>query len=293
MKKSLVCTFALASMLASVVSHANSPAYVDSKEYKVLLNPSLFASNPSTAASSLLQALSTRLTQLAFDKTITGSFASGDRDTVAYYDTAGTCVVRNNNYSVRSRAGSDNDIEFKFSHPDEELSSFTIVAGAGKNVSGKLETDISPNSLVYSNSSEQDPAKTGAPTTINALITQFPGASVLSAYGSQSVVPVNGVSITEQDYDGPSADLGQSVADFTLTIWYIGSSTTPALAELSFRIDADSSSYFTTPVMTRSQTLMQAMSTLTAWDLSPSTTKTAWLYAYKSASYPNGFCTGG
>ncbi|HEY0199561.1 MAG TPA: hypothetical protein VGC19_13680 [Rhodanobacter sp.] len=290
MKRSFACTIALTGLLGSFASHANSPAYVDSKEYKVLLTPSLFASNPASAASSLLQALTTRLNQLNFDKTITGSFSANGLDTVSYYDTPGTCVVRNSKYAVRYRTGDDDDIEFKFSHPDEELSSFTDVSGSGKHNSGKLETDVSPNSLVYSNSSKQDAASGGAPTTVSALISQFPGASALSAYASQSLVKVNGLSLTQQEYDGPSSDLGQSVADFTLTLWYIGSSSTPALAELSFRIDADSGSYFTTPVMQRSQVLMQAMSTLTSWDLSPSTTKTAWVYDYHSSSYPNGFC---
>jgi hypothetical protein len=290
MKKSIACTLALAGLSGSFASHANSPAYVDSKEYKVLLTPSLFASNPSSAASSLLQALTTRLNQLDFDKTISGSFSADGQDVVSYYDTPGSCVVRNNKYAVRYRTGDDNDVEFKFSHPDEELSSFTDVSGSGKNNSGKLETDVSPVNLVYSNSTKQDPASGGAPASISALIAQFPGASVLSAYSSQSLVKVNGLSLTQKEYDGPSSDLGQSHADFTLTLWYIGSSSTPALAELSFRVDADSGSYFTTPVMQRSQVLMQAMTSLASWDLSPSTTKTAWVYDYQSASYPGGFC---
>jgi hypothetical protein len=293
MKKSLACTFALASLFGSFASHAdNAPVFVDSKEYKVLLDPAKFASNPSSAANSLLSALSTRLTQLAFDKTISGSFSADKLDTVTYYDTAGTCVARNNGYSVRLRSGGDADIEFKFGHPDEELSDFTDVSGSGKNKSSKLETDISPGSLVYSHSTGQDPAKTPAPATVNDLISQFPGASALSAYKSQSMVAVNGLSIRQQEYDGPSSDIGDSNADFTLTLWYIGSSTTPALAELSYRVDADDDSYFTTPVMTRSQTLLAAISSLSGWELTPSTTKTAWLYNYKSASYPNGFCSG-
>jgi hypothetical protein len=290
MKRSFACTLALAGMLGSFASHANSPAYVDSKEYKVLLTPSQFNSNPSSAASSLLQALTTRLNQLNFDKTISGSFSAGNQDTVSYYDTAGTCVARNSNYAVRYRTGDDADIEFKYSHPDEELSSFTDVSGSGKHNSGKLETDISQNSLVYSNSSKQDLAKSGAPTSVSALISQFPGASALSAYSSQSLVKVNGLSLTQKEYDGPSSDLGESHADFTLTLWYVGNASTPSLAELSFRVDADSGSYFTTPVMQRSQVLMQAMSTLASWDLTPSTTKTAWVYDYQSPSYPNGFC---
>lgn len=292
MKKSLACSIAAVSLFGSIASHAaNAPAFVDSKEYKVLLDPSKFASNPSSAATAVLAALRTRLTQLSFDKTITGSWTASDTDAVSYYDTAGTCTVRNNNYAVRVRSGDDVDTQFKFSHPDEELSAATLVTGAGKNGSSKLETDISPGSLVYSHSTKQDTASGGAPASISALITQFPGASTLSAYGSQALVKVNGLTINQQEYDGPTSDLGQSSADFTLSLWYATTSTTPSLVELSFRVDADDSAYFTTPVLTRSQTLMTAMSSLTGWTLSPSTTKTAWIYNYASSAYPSGFCS--
>lgn len=293
MKKSLACSLMAAGMLVSVAGHANAPVSVDSKEYKVLLDPSLFASNPSSAASSLLSALKTRLTQLNFDKTISGSFSAGNHDQISYYDSASTCVVRNNGYSVRYRTGDDKDVEFKFGHPDEELSYYTDVTGTGKNKSSKLETDVSPDKLVYSHSTEQDPASSGAPASVSALISQFSGASVLSSYSSQALVPVNGLVMTQQEYDGPSSDIGNSDADFTLTIWYIGNSTTPSLVELSYRVDADSDTYFTTPVLQRSQVLMQAISSLGSWNLANSTTKTAWIYAYRSPSYPNGFCTGG
>lgn len=290
MKKSFACSLVAAGMLLSVAAHANDPVSVDSKEYKVLLNPSLFASNPSSAASSLLSAIKTRLTQLAFDKTVTGSFSAGDQDQISYYDTAGTCVLHNSGYSLRYRTGDDNDVEFKYGHPDEELSYYTDVTGTGKNKSSKIETDVSPDKLVYSHSTEQDPASSGAPASVSALISQFSGASVLSAYSSQSMVPVNGLTMKQQEYTGPSSDIGNSDADFTLTLWYIGSSGTPSLAELSFRVDADSDTYFTTPVLQRSQVLMQAISSLSGWNQPNSTTKTAWVYNYQSASYPNGFC---
>ncbi|HEX7814684.1 hypothetical protein [Dyella sp.] len=290
MKKSIACSMMAAGMLLSVASHANSPVSVNSKEYKVLLDPSLFASNPSGAASSLLSALKTRLTQLNFDKTITGSFAAGDHDQISYYDSPSSCVLHSNGYSVRYRTGDDKDIEFKYGHPDEELSYYTDVTGTGKNKSSKIETDVSPDKLVYSHSTKQDAASSGAPTTVSALISQFSGASTLSSYSSQSLVPVNGLTMNQQEYDGPSSDIGNSDADFTLTIWYVGNASAPSLVELSFRVDADSSSYFTTPVLQRSQLLMQAISSLGSWNLANSTTKTAWVYAYHSAGYPNGFC---
>lgn len=292
MKKSLVCTFAVAGLLASFCSYAkNQPVAVDSKEYKVLLDPALFASNPSTAANAALQALRTRLTQLGFDKTVDGSFGAGDQDQLAYYDTPGSCTLRNLGYSLRTRQGDHDDVQFKYRHPDEELSAFTDVSGNGAHKSSKLETDVSPDSLVYAHSTKQDPASGGTPTSIGALVAQFPGGDdALSAYASQPLVAVNGLSLRQQEYDGPSADIGQSDADFTLTLWYLGSATAPAVAELSFRVEADGDAYFTTPVLQRSQVLLQAIGSLGSWNLQPSTNKTAWLYAYHAAAYPNGFC---
>jgi hypothetical protein len=293
MKKSLACSFALAGLLGSAAGHANAPVAVDSKEYKVLLDPARFAGDPQGAAASLLAAVKARLAQLDFDKSISGSFAAGDSDQVSYYDTPGSCALHGSGYSLRVRAGDDQDVEFKYGHPDEELSYYTDVSGAGKNASSKLETDVSPGKLVYSHSTEQDTASGGAPASVSALIAQFPGASALSAYASQPLAVVNGLTVNQQEYDGPSSDIGQSTAKFTLTLWYLGDAGAPALAELSFRVKADGDKYFTTPVLQRSQVLMAAISSLDGWELTPSTTKTAWVYAYKSASYPDGFCSAG
>lgn len=291
MQKTIARAFALASLLACAGAHANSPAYVDSKEYKVLLDPGQFASNPQSAANALLQALAARLAQLNFDKSINGSFTAGGTDQVSYYDTPGSCALNYNGYSLRVRSGNDNDVQFKYRHPDEELSYYTDVSGSGKNASTKLETDITPGNLIYSHSTKQDPAKSGAPATVGDLISQFPGAKTLSNYGSQALVTVNGLNITQQEYGGPSSDIGQSSADFTLNLRYVDGNT-PALVELSFRVKADDSKYFTTPVLQRSQVLMQAMSTLSGWELTPATTKTAWIYNQRSSSYPHGFCSG-
>ena len=289
MKRTVLSLFSASLLLGSVASHANTPAYVDSKEYKVLVDPSRFASNPSTAAATLLQNLSTRLTTLGFDKTITGSFSAGDRDTLAYYDTANSCSLMKAGYSVRTRAGDHSDIQFKFRHPDEELSYWTDVSGAGKNKSTKLETDVTPGSLVLAHSTKQDATTT--PATVADLIKQFPGASALSSLSSSTLSKVAGVTVTQQEYDGPESDLGQSKAEFALTLWYVDGAATPALAELSFRVEADEDKYFTTPVLQRSQVLNAALGSIgNSWNIANDGGKTSWLYAYRSSSFPSGFC---
>lgn len=289
MKRTVLSLLSASLLLGSVASHANTPAYVDSKEYKVLIDPSRFASNPSTAAATLLQNLSTRLTALGFDKTITGSFSAGDRDTLAYYDTANSCSLMKAGYSVRTRAGDHSDIQFKFRHPDEELSYWTDVSGAGKNKSTKLETDVTPGGLVLAHSTKQDATTT--PGTVADLIKQFPGASALSSLSSSTLSKVAGVTVTQQEYDGPESDLGQSKAEFALTLWYIDGAATPALAELSFRVEADEDKYFTTPVLQRSQVLNTALGSIgNSWNIANDGGKTSWLYAYRSSSFPGGFC---
>ncbi|MDY1548513.1 hypothetical protein [Luteibacter sahnii] len=289
MKRTMLSLFTASLLFGAAAANANSPAYVDSKEYKALIDPSRFASNPSSAAATLLNDLGTRLSALQFDKTVTGNFSAGDRDVLTYVDTPHTCQLMARGYSVRVRSGDDNDIQFKFRHPDEELSYWTDVSGAGKNASTKLETDVTPGSLVLAHSTSQDATTT--PGTVAALIKQFPGASALSDISSASLSNVAGVTITQQEYDGPSADLGKSEADFTLTLWYVNGASTPALAELSFRVKADSSAYFTTPVLQRSQVLNKAIGSIgNNWNIANDGGKTAWLYNYRSSSYPNGFC---
>src|ERR1700754_361906 len=289
MKRTVLSLLSATLLVGATASHANTPAYVDSKEYKVLLDASRFASNPTSAAATLLHDLSARLSALNFDKTITGGFSAGDRDTLAYYDTPHSCSLMNRGYSVRTRAGDSDDIQFKFRHPDEELSYWTDVSGSGKNKETKLETDVTPGSLVLAHSTKQDASTT--PTTVSALIKQFPGASALSDISSASLSPVAGVTVTQQEYDGPESDIGEAVAEFTLTLWYINGASAPALADLSFRVDADEYKYFTTPVLKRSQTLNTAIGSIgNGWNIANDGGKTSWLYAYHSSSYPNGFC---
>ncbi|QWT18947.1 hypothetical protein KPL74_14475 [Bacillus sp. NP157] len=289
MKRTLSPLIAAALLLGTATVHANSPAYVDSKEYKALIDPSRFASNPSSAAATLLQNLSARLSVLGFDKTVTGSFSAGDRDTLTYIDTPHTCQLMSRGYSVRTRTGDHNDIQFKFRHPDEELSYWTDVSGAGKNKDTKLETDVTPGGLVLAHSTKQDAMTT--PATVADLAKQFPGASALSAINSSSLSKVAGVTVTQQEYDGPVSDLGQSQAEFALTLWYVDGAATPTLAELSFRVEADADKYFTTPVLQRSQLLNQAIGSIgNGWNVANDGGKTSWLYAYKSPAYPNGFC---
>jgi hypothetical protein len=289
MKRKLSSLVAGVLLLGAASAHANSPAYVDSKEYKALIDPSRFASNPSSAAATLLSNLSARLSALGFDKTIAGSFSADDRDTLTYIDTPHTCQLMSRGYSVRTRAGDHSDIQFKFRHVDEELSYWTDVSGAGKNKETKLETDVTPGNLVLAHSTKQDATTT--PTTVADLIKQFPGASALSDISGSALSKVAGVTVTQQEYDGPTSDLGQSIAEFTLTLWYVDGATTPTLAELSFRVEADEDKYFTTPVLQRSQVLNQAIGSIgNNWNIANDGGKTSWLYAYKSSSYPNGFC---
>jgi len=289
MKRTVLSLLSATLMLGSVASHANTPAYVDSKEYKVLIDPTRFASNPASAAGTLLTNLSARLSTLGFDKTVTGNFSAANRDTLAYYDTPGACPLNKRGYSLRTRSGDDSDIQFKFRHADEELSYWTDVSGAGKNKETKLETDVTPGNLVLAHSTKQDATTT--PTTVAALIKLFPGATTLSDVSGSALSKVAGVTVTQQEYEGPVSDIGESVAEFTLTLWYINGAATPALAELSFRVDADEDKYFTTPVLTRSQTLNTAIGSIgNGWNIANDGGKTSWLYAYRSSAYPNGFC---
>jgi hypothetical protein len=289
MTKPLACSLLAALLLPAIAVHASQPAWVDSKEYKVLIDPARFAGDPLVAAQALQHDLQQRVQQLGFDKPITGQFVADGDDRVSYYDVPGTCLFQQQGYTFRLRQGEDNSVQWKYRHADEELAAATNVSGGGVNPKTKLETDVSPGSLVYAHSTSQEATHAGEPHHVREVIAQFPSASLFGEQAAEALAPVGGLHIHQLEYSGPSSDLGKSNAKFTLSLWSVDR-TAPALVELSFRVKADDEAYFTVPVLQRSQILMKAISSLDGWTLSPSTTKTAWLYNYRSTEYPQGFC---
>nr|WKF60741.1 hypothetical protein HUO10_005263 [Paraburkholderia busanensis] len=269
-------------LCASTIAHAGTPS-VGSREYKVLLNPVNFASQPADAANRFLTDLQASLAANGFDRTVTGSFAADNDRTVLYYDSPGTCAVKQAGYSMRERDDSSGrNIELKFGSPNQTTSAKTDVSGSSSKAKSKLEDDITPPSNeTFSHSTSEPLSDSKNINHLSDIKDLFPTTHVFDSISSQSLVPVSGLSIHEVTYDGPVSDLGQENADFTMTVWYANGSTTPALAEISFEVDVNSDGDFTDKVTSRSQLMFSVIQGMTNWVQSPSSTKTAWVYKYQ------------
>ncbi|MBN3803508.1 hypothetical protein GXB81_10625 [Paraburkholderia sp. Ac-20336] len=273
---------ALAFFAASQVAHAGAPS-VGSREYKVLLMPSAFDSSPVDTANRFLTDLQASLAANGFDSTVKKSFKADHDRTVLYYDSPGTCVVRQTGYSMRERDESgDRKIELKFGSPNESTSANTDVTGSSSKASSKLEDDITPPSNeTFSHSTSEPLSDSKNINHLSDINDLFPTTHAFDSISSQPLVPVSGLSIHELTFDGPTSDIGQEDADFTMTVWYANGSTTPALAEISFEVDVSDKGVFTDKVTARSQLIFNTIQGMTNWVQSPSSTKTAWVYKYQ------------
>lgn len=264
-------------------THAASTPTVGSREFKVLLNPAAFASDPKTAAASFLTDLKASLTSNGFDETISQSFSADHDRIVTYYDTAGTCYLNKLGYSMRKRDESgDLDIELKFGSKTESTSASTDVSGSKSSATTKLEDDITPvYNETFSHSTTETLSASKNINKVSDIKDLFPTTTAFDSASGDALVPVSGLSIHEITYDGPTSDLGQEDADFTLTLWYANGSTTPSLAEISFDVDVNDDGVFTTKVTSRSQLIFSTIQQMTNWTQTPSSTKTAWVYNYQ------------
>ncbi|MFM0739658.1 hypothetical protein PQQ51_20645 [Paraburkholderia xenovorans] len=273
---------AVALFAASQFAHAGTPS-VGSREYKVLLNPVAFESAPVDAANRFLTDLKASLAANGFDSTVKKSFSADNDRTVQYYDAPGTCAVKQAGYSMRERDDSSGrNIELKFGSPNQSTSANTDVSGSSSKAKSKLEDDITPPSnQTYSHSTSEPLSDSKNLNHLSDIKDLFPTTHVFDSIGTQALVPVSGLSIHELTFDGPTSDLGQESADFTMTVWYANGSTTPALAEISFEVDVNDDGVFTDKVTSRSQLIFSTLQSMTNWVQSPSSTKTAWVYKYQ------------
>ena len=267
----------------SGVAYAASTPSVGSREFKVLLNPTAFSSDPKSAAASFLTDLKASLASNGFDETISKSFSADHDRIVTYYDTAGTCYLNQLGYSMRKRDESgDLDIELKFGSTNQSTAASTDVSGSKSSATSKLEDDITPvYTEKFSHSTTETLSSSKYINKVSDIKDLFPKTTAFDTASSDALVAVSGLSIHEITYDGPTSDLGQEAADFTLTLWYPNGATTPALAEISFDVDVNDDGVFTTKVTSRSQLIFSTIQEMTNWTQTPSSTKTAWVYKYQ------------
>lgn len=279
---------AILALLATSQIAAAATAQVGSREYKVLLKPELFKTSPGDASNSFLTNLKSSLQTNGFDRTIDGSFSADNDRTVFFFDTKGSCALRSAGYSMRERDdGSKRKIELKFGSSDQTTSANRDVSGNSSKAETKFEDDITPPSKeTFSHSTSEPLPDSKNINKAKDIKDLFPTTTQFDSIKDQALVKVSGLTIHELTFDGPTSDLGQETAEFTITVWYANGASSPSLAEVSFGVPTNSDGVFTTKVTQRSQLIFNTIQNMTNWVLSPSTTKTAWVYAYQS-----GFCS--
>lgn len=258
---------------------------VGSREYKLMLDPALFAgSSPATAVSQFWNDLEP-LIENNLSRTATGTFALTKSRTVRFYDTPLTCVLNNHSYSFRERVeNSAREVTLKFRSPDRYISQYEDLSGTETDASTKFEEDISaPFASKYSNSTTQGISDTKNLNKMDDPIRLYPG---LLSYGfddTEAIAIVGNLTVEESVYEGTEVDLGNENGAFSLTLWYkSGITTVPVIAEISFK-HKDAAEDYSQNVVTRSKTLFELMQTMSGW-LSPSSlTKTAYVYSYDPA----------
>ncbi len=265
-----------------VTCAAQAADALTSKEYKILLTPSLFDSQPLTVANQFLTDLKAKLKTTTFDRTVDGKFAEDERRTVRFYDSPGTCRLKAAGYMLRTRGdGKDTEITLKFRSPSQSTAAATDVSGSVSGAKTKLEDDIVPPfKETFSHSTTETLSASKNLNILDDVADLFPGTKSLNLPNKDPLSLVSNLDITEQTYAGAESDLGQQDADFSLTLWYVGNASKPSVAELSFKIKSDSGD-FTGKVTDRSKLLFDTTRGLTQWVSTSTVTKTEWVYQYQ------------
>jgi hypothetical protein len=259
-----------------------------SKEYKVLLTPSNFNAQPLTAANQFLSELKTNLKNAGSDRTIDSTFSDDEVRAVRFYNSPGTCRLKNAGYMLRTRgdtAGGEVTLKFRSSSPS--IAAASDVSASVSDAKTKFEDDIMPPfNETFSHSTTEGLSATKNLNILVDVTDLFPGTRSLNLPKKDTLSLVGNLDIIERIYAGPSSDLGSSDADFSLTLWFVGNALTPAVAEMSFKVKADNGD-FTGKVTDRSKLLFDTMRAMNLWVSMSTITKTEWVYQYQPS-----FCTG-
>ncbi|ALG68080.1 hypothetical protein [Beggiatoa leptomitoformis] len=268
--------------LLSVSATAMAIPDIGSREYKLLLNPTLFnGTTPEVAVTAYWTDLRA-LIQSSINRSYSGNFTVDKVRTVKFYDTPNTCRLRTNDLIFRERVeNGQREVTLKYRSPDRYVAGYQDMHGSSSSAETKFEEDIgAPYVVSYSHSTTQGISSSKNLNNMDDPIGLFPGISSYQFDPNEAMVLVGGLSISEVVYSGATVDLGAKVATFDLTLWYLSSaSTTPVAAEISYKY-ADANGDYSQNVVTRAKVLFEAMQTMTTWQATNAMTKTNFVYTY-------------
>ncbi len=228
--------------------------------------------------------------EAAISRNVSGSESLTKVRDVMFYDTDGSCQLRELGYSFRERIDNgDSEVTLKFRSPDRYIADFEDLSASSGQAETKLEADVGISStetfkVVYGHSTKAPNTRTI--NNMEDINVSFPGFD--SDYGfsnSTALDLVGNLTVREHVYKGVMIDLGQHDAEISVTLWYNGApsgSQVPLVVEVSFKYE-DSSADYTKAVVNRARDAFFALQSLSAWTDPASKTKTAFVYDYDSS----------
>ncbi|MCB9679626.1 MAG: hypothetical protein H6737_31255 [Alphaproteobacteria bacterium] len=261
------------------------PGVVDSREYKLLLDPAPFGADEAWARSVVWGDLATLALDAGLDVEGDFSLIEKQRD-IRFYDVPGSCVLNARGFVFRERVGADGrEVTVKYRSPDRYLA-----AGKDLEVSGeartKLEEDIAAPFL--SRFSQSTTLPVAASKNLNRLDDPFRLVPGMAPYFADlddhtAIAVVGGTTYAERVFGPAGIDLGPLDAEASLTIWRVGDE--PVVVELSYKVEAEDEG-FDERSAARALTLFEAMQAH-PWVAPDARTKTRTAYERDPA-----FCDG-
>ena len=248
MNKTMAYKVILFAMLCLSINVSATNAEVDSREYKILLNPSLFTGDESVRISKIndyWKVLKSLIEKGALKSEASGHLNLEKSRTVSFYDVQGSCDLLNASYSFRERVeNGKRKVTLKFRSADQLLASAQDLRGKKSKAKSKFEEDIAvPFISTYSSSTTQ---KIGNSKNLNKMddpVGLYPGLKNEHFDESLAIEKVSNLTINEYVYKRETTEIVNRVGvvdnEFSLSLWYNESvSTTQAIVvEISFKYD--------------------------------------------------------
>lgn len=254
----------------SSVASAQAPK-LESREYKLMLDPAKFAGPPQAIVDQFWKQVLTRVIAKRLDPKNNGeprhkeSFTLKHERLIVFRDTE-ACLLNGNGFSFRERTrlkDGRRELTLKFRTPDLFLAAQSQIGADDDDV--KFEEDIAPLVERTIAASGKESAAFARPPTMRSLFSRsatrriksepalksladvsalYPGLDAAlrrgAVEGAALAAPLlSGERFRELVFSGALVDLGDVDAEFDLSLWHTTGTAQPAIAELSFKYDVD------------------------------------------------------
>ncbi|MGK7882102.1 MAG: hypothetical protein AB4060_18675 [Crocosphaera sp.] len=276
------------SLVLFTTSFANAGPVITSREYKLILVPSNFnGSNPDDAVNDYWKELQLLVEGEPINRETKGFLTLAKNRTVKFYDTPGTCQLKNKDLVFRERVeNGDREVVLKFRSPDRYIAGSLPITGD----KSKFEEDISkPFCSKFSYSAKKAISGTKNLNKMDDPVGLYPELKKYKFDLDEAIKEVNGLTVSEKVYEGGEVDLGNKDGEFGLTLWYDSpSSTEPKIAEISFKYkDKTNKEDYSEKVASRAKKVFTAMQGMSNWVSDKSQTKTSFVYKYGTTPFCN------